>query len=81
MSFLREAILAIIISTSLLGTVHSIVHNVSRLGGYQEVNFPLQSGEINGRMVIVDSRQVSGNSGQSRPYFQFDTLYNSVVKG
>ena len=61
MSFQREAILAIFISTSLLGTVHSIFHNVTRLGGNQVVDIPLQSGEINGRMVIVDSRQVSGN--------------------
>ena len=52
------AILTIILA-SFLGTVHSILHNVTRLGGNQEVDFPLQSGEINGRMVIVDSRQVS----------------------
>ena len=69
MSFQREAILAFIISTSLLGTVHSTFHNVTRLGGNQVVDFPLQSGEINGRMVIVDSRQVSGNSGHEQTIF------------
>ena len=44
---------------SLLGSSTAAFHNVTKLGGYQEVNFPLQSGKIHDRMVIVDSRQVS----------------------
>ena len=78
MSFHRAAIVAIIL-TSFLGTVHSILHNVTKLGGNQEVDFPLQSGEINGRMVIVDSRQVCGGS----VLYPFDLTFsaNTAVNG
>ena len=78
MSFPTTAIIAIILA-SFLGTVHSILHNVTKLGGNQEVNFPLQSGEINSRMVIVDSRQVCGDSRLNPFDLTFST--NTAVNG
>ena len=48
-----------LILLSLLGHSAALLRNVTKLGGNQEVDFPLQAGEIYGRMVIVDSRQVS----------------------
>ena len=77
MSFHSAAILAI--SLASLGTVHSIKHNVTRFGGSREVDFPLQSGEINGRMVIVDSRQVCGDSRLNPFDLTFST--NTAVNG
>ena len=48
-----------LILLSLLGNSAALLRNVTKLGGNQEVDFPLQAGEIYGRMVIVDSRQVN----------------------
>ena len=79
MSFPRTAIIAIILA-SFLGTVHSILHNVTRLGGNQEVDFPLQSGEINGTMVIVDSRQVSGYASTKKEH-HFDSNTFCQISG
>ena len=45
---------------SVIGSSAAIYRNVTSILGNRVVNFPLLSGEINGRMVIVDSRQVNG---------------------
>ena len=56
-----------LILLSLLGNSAALLRNVTKLGGNQEVDFPLQAGEIHGRMVIVDSRQVSLLYNLGRP--------------
>ena len=55
----RAFLLVVLVVASFLGTMSAVVHNVTKLGINNEVSFPLKSGEINGKMVIVDSRQVN----------------------
>ena len=50
------SLVLVLVLLSSLRTISALVHNVTKLGINKEVSFPLQSGEINGRLVIVDSK-------------------------
>ena len=73
-----RALLVILVLALIFISTQGVVHNVTKLGITREVNFPLKSAEIDGRMVVVDSRWVEARIEVGKSRFKGKNLINQT---